>query len=225
MDNYNRNVLLVNDRDEIIGIGKALRTHFRKYLALHRAFSVFLFNSKNKLLVQKRAPGKLLFPNRWTNSVCSHPFANELSFCDPLLDVKIHAARRIDYELGIGGITVDDLKFVCRIIYKASPIEKYSRILPGVPIAQKVATLADPQNLSGPYFSDDFCEWEVDYIIFAVSDVPPRPNPNEVSETRYVCKKELQKLVAENLVSPWLDEISKHMDIFDIKELYFSSNS
>ncbi|AFN82489.1 isopentenyl-diphosphate-delta-isomerase II [Encephalitozoon romaleae SJ-2008] len=224
MDNYNRNILLVNDKDKVVGIGKALRTHFREHLMLHRAFSVFLFNSRNELLIQKRASGKLLFPNKWTNSVCSHPFVNDLSFINPLLDVKIHAVKRIDHELGIGSILIDDLRFVSRIIYKASPTERYSRILPGIPTTQKISTFPDPNNLSGSYSSDDFHEWEVDYIILAVSDASPCPNPNEVSEIRYVCKEELQELIARDLASPWLDEISKHVDIFDIKQSYFPSD-
>jgi len=40
---------------------------------LRRAFSVFLFNSEGKLLLQQRAPTKITFPNVWTNTCCSHP--------------------------------------------------------------------------------------------------------------------------------------------------------
>ena len=41
---------------------------------LHRAFSCFLFDPKEgKLLLQKRAPEKITFPNMWTNTCCSHP--------------------------------------------------------------------------------------------------------------------------------------------------------
>ena len=40
---------------------------------LHRAFSVFLFNSQNKLLLQQRAASKITFPKVWTNTCCSHP--------------------------------------------------------------------------------------------------------------------------------------------------------
>ena len=39
---------------------------------LHRAFSVFLFNSENKLLLQQRAACKITFPRVWTNTCCSH---------------------------------------------------------------------------------------------------------------------------------------------------------
>jgi isopentenyl-diphosphate delta-isomerase type 1 len=40
---------------------------------LHRAFSVFLFNSEGKLLLQKRSDKKITFPDCWTNTCCSHP--------------------------------------------------------------------------------------------------------------------------------------------------------
>ena len=44
---------------------------------LHRAFSVFLFNSNNELLLQQRAAEKITFPLYWTNTVCSHPLQFE----------------------------------------------------------------------------------------------------------------------------------------------------
>jgi len=39
---------------------------------LHRAFSVFLFNERNELLLQQRAASKITFPRMWTNTCCSH---------------------------------------------------------------------------------------------------------------------------------------------------------
>lgn len=45
---------------------------------LHRAFSVFLFNSENKLLIQQRANEKITFPGLWTNTCCSHPLNTPL---------------------------------------------------------------------------------------------------------------------------------------------------
>ena len=44
---------------------------------LHRAFSVFLFNSEGKLLLQKRSDTKITFPGYWTNTCCSHPLSTE----------------------------------------------------------------------------------------------------------------------------------------------------
>jgi isopentenyl-diphosphate Delta-isomerase len=49
-----------------------LMTNIRKGM-LHRAFSVFIFNSKGELLLQQRASEKITFPDYWTNTCCSHP--------------------------------------------------------------------------------------------------------------------------------------------------------
>jgi isopentenyl-diphosphate delta-isomerase len=51
---------------------------------LHRAFSVFLFDSQNRLLLQQRASEKITFPDMWTNTCCSHP----LNTPDELIEEK-----------------------------------------------------------------------------------------------------------------------------------------
>ena len=60
---------------------------------LHRAFSVFLYNSKGEMLLQKRAAEKYHSPNQWTNACCSHPRIEET--------YEQAAKRRIKEELGI----------------------------------------------------------------------------------------------------------------------------
>ena len=74
---------------------------------LHRAFSVFLFNEKGEMLLQKRANEKYHSPNQWTNACCSHPRLNE-SYLDA-------AKRRIKEELGIDCELTEKFHF----IYKA----------------------------------------------------------------------------------------------------------
>lgn len=49
---------------------------------LHRAFSVFLFDSQNRLLLQQRATEKITFPDMWTNTCCSHPLNNMLELVE-----------------------------------------------------------------------------------------------------------------------------------------------
>lgn len=84
-------VVLVNPEDEVLGLMDKQQAHING--VLHRAFSVFLFNSKGEMLLQKRAPGKYHSPGKWTNAVCSHPRENE---------TYLQAAgRRIKEELGI----------------------------------------------------------------------------------------------------------------------------
>ncbi|PNI17455.1 LOW QUALITY PROTEIN: IDI1 isoform 5, partial [Pan troglodytes] len=69
---------------------------------LHRAFSVFLFNTENKLLLQQRSDAKITFPGCFTNTCCSHPLSNpaELEESDAL-GVRRAAQRRLKAELGI----------------------------------------------------------------------------------------------------------------------------
>jgi len=68
-------IILVNEDDEQIGIQDKFSVH--QLGLLHRAFSVFVFNSKNELLLQQRADGKYHSPGLWTNTCCSHPIPGE----------------------------------------------------------------------------------------------------------------------------------------------------
>jgi len=70
-------VILVDENDQQIGTASKKDSHLmvniRAGKALHRAFSVFLFNSQGELLLQQRADEKITFPGFWTNTCCSHP--------------------------------------------------------------------------------------------------------------------------------------------------------
>jgi isopentenyl-diphosphate Delta-isomerase len=83
-------VVLVNERDEAIGTMKKMEAHEKGLL--HRAFSVFIFDSKGRMLLQQRAAGKYHGAHLWTNACCSHPFPGE--------DVYKAAERRLREELG-----------------------------------------------------------------------------------------------------------------------------
>jgi isopentenyl-diphosphate Delta-isomerase len=83
-------VVLVNEKDEPLGQMEKMEAH-RKGL-LHRAFSVFIFNSEGKMLLQQRAADKYHGAYLWTNACCSHPFPGE--------DVHVAAKRRLKEELG-----------------------------------------------------------------------------------------------------------------------------
>ena len=69
--------ITVSEADNILGHASKYDVHrFSQEQprgVLHRAFSVFLFDSQNRLLLQQRAAGKITFPNMWTNTCCSHP--------------------------------------------------------------------------------------------------------------------------------------------------------
>lgn len=63
-------VILVNEKDEQIGLMPKMEAHEKALL--HRAFSVFIFNDDNELMLQQRAFTKYHSPGLWTNTCCSH---------------------------------------------------------------------------------------------------------------------------------------------------------
>lgn len=68
-------VVLVDRNDTPLGEMEKMEAH-RKAL-LHRAFSIFVFNDKNELMLQQRAESKYHSPGLWTNTCCSHPRPGE----------------------------------------------------------------------------------------------------------------------------------------------------
>lgn len=93
-------VVLVDEENNPIGVSDKETVH-TKHTALHRAFSLFLFNSRGELLLTKRASTKKTFPGVWTNTVCGHLQPNETS---------VEAAtRRLEQELGIREVTLQEL--------------------------------------------------------------------------------------------------------------------
>ena len=67
----NQMIVLINQKDEEIGIEEKIKTHIDG--KLHRAFSVLVFNSKGELLIQQRAKSKYHSQGLWSNTICSHP--------------------------------------------------------------------------------------------------------------------------------------------------------
>jgi isopentenyl-diphosphate delta-isomerase len=83
-------VILVDKNDVPIGSMDKMQAHEKALL--HRAFSVFIFNSKGEMLLQQRADKKYHSAGLWTNACCSHPAPGE--------DTAEAAARRLKEELG-----------------------------------------------------------------------------------------------------------------------------
>ena len=98
-------VILVNENDEQIGTMPKMEAHEKALL--HRAFSVFVFNDKNELMLQQRAAHKYHSPLLWTNTCCSHQRVGE---------TNIQAGkRRLMEEMGF----VVELEDTISFIYKA----------------------------------------------------------------------------------------------------------
>jgi isopentenyl-diphosphate delta-isomerase len=76
--------------DEQVGTMEKMEAHEKGIL--HRAFSVFIFDSSNNILLQQRAYGKYHSSGLWTNACCSHPKPGE--------SIEAAAHRRLQEELG-----------------------------------------------------------------------------------------------------------------------------
>lgn len=98
-------VVLVDEKDTQIGIMEKMAAHIVP--RLHRAFSIFIFNSKGELLLQQRALTKYHSPGLWTNTCCSHPWNGET--------LEQATARRLKEEMGMQC----DMHEVFTFIYKA----------------------------------------------------------------------------------------------------------
>jgi isopentenyl-diphosphate delta-isomerase len=103
----NENLILVDVNDVEIGAMSKAHCHDGDGV-LHRAFSLFIFNSKGELLLQQRSANKRLWPLFWSNSCCSHPRTGET--------MSEAIERRLDEELGIS----TDLEFVYKFSYQAA---------------------------------------------------------------------------------------------------------
>jgi isopentenyl-diphosphate Delta-isomerase len=98
-------VILVNEKDEQVGTMEKMEAHEKALL--HRAFSVFIFNSDGEMLLQQRALTKYHSGGLWTNACCSHPFPGE--------ETMIAAGRRLQEEMGF----VTPITKVFDFVYKA----------------------------------------------------------------------------------------------------------
>lgn len=98
-------VILVNEQDQEIGLMEKIEAHEKALL--HRAFSVFVLNDKNEIMLQQRAAHKYHSPLLWANTCCSHQREGESN---------IQAGkRRMREEMGFDL----ELKEVFNFIYKA----------------------------------------------------------------------------------------------------------
>ena len=171
-------VIQVSENDEVIGPISKFDSHY-KVGTYHRAFSVLLFDSSGRLLLQRRASHKITFPDVWANSCCSHPLhSDEELEMKNNLGVKRAAIRKLEQELGIipSQVPLDDFDFVTKMRYQARQ-------------------------------DDDWIEREVDHCLVIHADVDVNPNPNEVSEIKWVSQAELEEMLLaedpENVIAPW----------------------
>ncbi|XP_043792607.1 isopentenyl-diphosphate Delta-isomerase 1 isoform X1 [Apis laboriosa] len=173
--------ILVDSYDKSIGDATKKECHIVNpdgQVLLHRAFSVFLFNNKGELLLQKRSATKVTFPNHYTNTCCSHPLfeISEETEEHDAIGIRRAARRRLNYELGIplSQISISDFVYLTRIHYFA--------------------------------VESEWGEHEIDYVLFIQKDnLKLDPNPDEISELCWISQSEINNFV-KNLnapLTPW----------------------
>lgn len=213
--------VLVDAKDRIIGGASKAAAHrrmrssgdVRDAFRLHRAFSVFLFDDKDRLLLQQRAGSKITFPLVWTNTCCSHPLHGQRP-CEvdgpsdvnsgQVWGVKHAAIRKLGHELGIARnqLPAEAFKFLTRLHYCAGDDSE-----------------PDPHQWG---------EHELDYLLLVrVSQVELRPNPEEVEAVRWVSPSELQimmdpssgykwspwfRIIAEQLLPSWWSDLDSALN-------------
>jgi isopentenyl-diphosphate delta-isomerase len=156
-----KKVVLVDEYDKAVGTMDKLRAHRRG--RLHRAFSIFIFNSGGELLLQQRALGKYHSAGLWSNTCCSHPAPGE--------EILEAANRRLTEEMGMNCVLYWQFSF----IYKEE-------------------------------MSNGLTEYELDHVLFGVTDTKASPNPAEALDCKYITMKMLAKELASNAKSytKWL---------------------
>jgi len=102
MERTEENVILVDTNNNSIGEMEKIETHEKGLL--HRAFSIFVFNNENELLLQRRAFSKYHSGGLWTNSCCSHPRPNET--------VMDASHRRLMEEMGFDCELKEEFSFI-----------------------------------------------------------------------------------------------------------------
>ena len=176
-------VLCLDSDDNVIDSSSKFTTHHGEGI-LHRAFSVLIFDSEGRLLVQQRSSDKITFPAVWANSCCSHPLDIDGENDDPIEGVKEAARRKLDQELGIPRTITDDWKFhhIGRFEYKCR-------------------------------WDSDWVEQEIDHVLIVEADCEVDFNRNEIQSVDWLDNDSLIRMMERKgrwksqLIAPWFEAI------------------
>lgn len=203
-------IIRVDNEDNILGPISKRDAHkwssLEKGEGLHRAFSVFLFDKEDRLLLQRRSAEKITFPNLWANSCCSHPrfISSQMesqrdgSLAEKITGTQLGAIDRTEYELGIevGTIEPTALRFGGRYLYKAQMDASWG-------------------------------EYEMDYALFCNEfDGPINPRESEVREIAWVSINELREWFqrAPEDFTPWFQLFIEKDALYNAWEALNSKN-
>ena len=176
-------VLCLDSDDNVIDSSSKFTTHHGEGI-LHRAFSVLIFDSEGRLLVQQRSSDKITFPAVWANSCCSHPLDIDGENDDPIEGVKEAARRKLDQELGIPRTITNDWKFhhIGRFEYKCR-------------------------------WDSEWVEHEIDHVLIVEADCEVDFNRNEIQSVDWLDNDSLIQMMERNgrwksqLIAPWFEAI------------------
>ena len=168
-------VVLVDEQDVEAGVMLKLEAHERGLL--HRAISVFVFNSKGEMLLQKRAEGKYHSAGLWSNACCSHPRPGE----------EVHAAaiRRLKEEMGLTCSLNEAFSFVYKAGFDNGLTEyEYDHVYVGFTDHEPVP---DPAEVAG---------WS--YVDIGTLDMMLANAPGRYSEWFRICLRDYRDLLVRH---------------------------
>ena len=178
-------VILVDEHDQRIGSASKSASHHLEG-ALHRAFSVLIFDTRGRMLMQKRAAEKITFPGVWANACCSHPLdvEDESNGFAGSINAVI---RKMEQELGVeaGAVDAGDLQAMTRMLYMSR-------------------------------MNEQWVEKELDHIFILQKELEYAPNPKEIDELRWFSADEWRVFSAacpENgeVIAPWFQLIADNL--------------
>ena len=178
--------LVVDENDKVIDSVSKIDCHRGKGIR-HRAFSVLIFDSEDRLLMQQRSIEKITFPGIWANSCCSHPLDIENENGDEIEGVIHSSKRKMFQELGIPEEVSSswDYNHIGRFEYSCR-------------------------------WDDEWIEHEIDHVLIVRASPELSINENEIMDTRWLTHEEInQMLEGENewknsIIAPWFRMIWKH---------------
>ena len=167
---YVEEVILVDKNDVEVGTMEKMEAH-RDGGTLHRAFSVFVFNTDGDLLLQRRADHKYHSGGLWTNTCCSHPRPGET--------VREAANRRLVEEMGMECKLVELFSFEYKAELDGGMTEwELDHVLLG---------LSDVEPKSNP---DEVAEFK--YMPLSEIDSDLKSNPDHYTEWFKICFKRVK---------------------------------
>lgn len=150
-------VILVTEKDEAIGVIGKMKAH--EDGLLHRAFSVFIFDSKGRMLLQQRSVDKYHGAHLWSNTCCSHPYPGE--------EVESAALRRLKEEMGFSTALRKVFEFKYRAEVENNLIEhEYDHVFTGI--------YDGPINNINAKEVADYCYEDMDRINWAIKEQPEK---------------------------------------------------